>query len=219
MKSLLALFTIVSAFMLMSCSNVDQDLSPVGPETSKISAPEESGTYPYLRSFTSIPIESFNVLPITGEIEVVVGDQGWPVDLEHIYVILEYESETYPSAFKMVYLEKPRSVSFQLEGFKTSGLKDVKVYCYVLNPDEWPVQHPYPPQYTFSNYEVQWLAEELGITLILDNSIQYGDTFIEIITTEGSFTTFIDIPRDLKIFIPLNGNPATKSVNLYSITN
>ena len=63
MKTLITLFTITSAFFLMSCSNVDQDLSPVGPEIEKISIPDVTGTYPYLTSFTSIDVDGFSGSP------------------------------------------------------------------------------------------------------------------------------------------------------------
>jgi len=156
MKTLIALFTITSAFFLMSCSNVDQDLSPVGPEMEKISAPDVTGTYQYLTCFTSIKVDGFNVTGgIRGnEIERVVGQRGWSDNLEHIYVILEYYSDINPSPDKMVYLEKPASTTFKVEGFETKGLKDVKVYCYVPATDPV-VKNPEKQQKTLSDLEIQ----------------------------------------------------------------
>lgn len=219
MKSLIALFTITSAFFLMSCSNIDQDASPVGPETSKLSVPEATGTYPYLQSFNSIPVESFTVIPGDDAIEVVVGDEGWPEALEHIYVVLEYESETNPSADRMVYLEKPRSAAFQVEGFKITGLKAVKVYCYELFTDPG-IQNPYLPLQSFNNVEMQWSANDEEIQILLyDNFGDLGDSFAEITTTDGSFTVFIDKPNNKEILIPKYAKPTTTGVKLYSLLN
>ncbi|MCK5607981.1 hypothetical protein KAR91_39235 [Candidatus Pacearchaeota archaeon] len=217
MKSLIALFTITSAFFLMSCSNVDQDLSPVGPEIEKISVPDVIGTYQYLTCFNSIPVDGFTVDPGRGVIEVVVGSRGWADNLEHIYVMLEYFSEINPSPDKMVYLEKPISTTFALTGFETTGLKDVKIYGYVPATDPG-VQNPYQPQQSFNDVEIQWKADHNGIGLtLLDIGIIIGleDSFVEITTTEGSFVTFIDVPTNQKIFIPYNGDSAITSVNLY----
>ncbi len=217
MKSLIALFTITSAFFLMSCSNVDQDLSPVGPEMEKISAPDVTGTYQYLTCFTSIEVDGFSAGTRGDEIEVVVGQRGWPDDLEHIYVMLEYYSDINPSPDKMVYLEKPASTTFTLKGFKTTGLKDVKVYCYVPATDPG-VQSPYKPQQSFNDIEIQWFADYNGIGLtLLDKGTGLGDSFVEITSTEGSFVTFIDVPTNQKIFIPYNGDLAITSVNFYSM--
>jgi len=219
MKALIALFTITSAFFLMSCSNVDQDLSPIGPEIEKNSVPDATGTYPYLTTFNSISVESFTVLPgiRSGEIEVVVGSRGWSDNLEHIYVMLEYLGVTNQSADKMVYLEKPSSSTFQLEGFETENLIDVKVYCYVPVTDPG-IKHPYPMQQSFNDIEIQWFADHNGIELILPpTGTGLGDSFVEISSDEGSVVVFIGIPDNTEIFIPYNGDSAITSVNLYSM--
>ncbi len=218
MKTLIAFFTLISAFFLMSCSNVDQDLSPVGPETEKISVPDTPPTYPYLTTFTTIPIKHFSITP-GGAIEVVVGlDEGWPDNLKHLFVMLEYVSEIYPPADRMVYLEKPRSITFQLEGFKTTGLKNVKVYGF-LPAYDIKIQNPYPPQQFFNNIEVLWSANEKEIeVLILDDYNRgLGDSFVEITNDEGIYVAFIDVPTNKKIFIPNYGKPEVIGVKLYSL--
>ena len=213
MKSLIALFTITSAFFLMSCSNVDQDLSPVGPEIEKNSVPDVTGTYPYLTSFTSIPVDGFTAGTRGGAIEIVVdGSRGWSDVLEHIYVMLEYYSDTNPSPDKMVYLERPASTTFKLEGFETRGLKSVKVYCYEPATDPG-VQSPYHPLNYFSDVYLQWSASPTKIEVnILDNSRKFGDTFAEITTDEGSFVVFIGIPSSTQITIPINSDPSSTRV-------
>jgi hypothetical protein len=218
MRTLLTLFTIVSIFTLMSCSNVDQDLSPVGPEISKISVTEATGTYPYLQLFNSCPVESYTVFG-NDVIEIVVGDEGWPEALEHIYVILEYESEIHPSAERMVYLEKPRTVTFQIEGFRTTGLKAVKVYYYALFTDPG-IQNPYLPLQSFNDVEMQWSANDEEIQILLnDNFGDLGDSFAEITTTDGSFAVFVDKPNSKEILIPKYGKPVTTGVKLFSMQN
>ncbi len=204
--------------MLMSCSNVDQDISPVGPEISKISVTEATGTYPYLQLFNSVPVESYTVMP-GNEIEIVVGDEGWPEALEHIYVLLEYESETHPSEEKMVYLEKPRSVTFQIDGFRTTGLKVVKVYYYALFTDPG-IQNPYQPLQSFNDVEMQWSANGEEVQILLnDNFGDLGDSFVEITTTDGSFAVFVDNPNSKEILIPKYDKPVTTKVKLFSMQN
>lgn len=217
MKTLVALFTITFALFLMSCSNLDQGLSPVGPETSKISSPDAPGTYSYLTTFASIPVESFTILPGGNDIEVVVGDLGWPVDVEHIYVVLQYSSDSHPSADKMVYMEKPRAVTFNVQGFQTSGLKDVKVYCYepVTDPG---VISPFSPLQPFNDVEIQWSANDKEIQILLgDSYVKLGDSFAEINSTEGSFVVYLDNPNSKEILIPKSGKAAITSVRFYSI--
>lgn len=221
MKTFIAICTISIAFLLMSCSNVEQDLSPVAPEIQKISAPEGTGTFPYLTSFYSVPVKGFSALR-DGEIEVevVVGDLGWPKDVVHIYALLEYELQTVSSQNKMVFLEKPISNIFKLKGFNTVGLKNVKVYCYSPVSDIL-FEQPYPQQQSFNNIEIQWSANYKGIQILLSGTAgDLGDSFVEITTSEGSFVTFIDEPQSEKIFIPRSG-PAglieTTDVNLFSL--
>ena len=212
MKSLLAIFTILSALMLMSCSNVEQDLSPVGPEMQKISAFDGTGTYPYLTTFNFIPIESFTIVPGNDIIEVTVGSRGWSDNLKHIYIVLEYVSKTDPSADRMVYLEKPKSSTFKLDNLETEGLKDIKVYGYEPVSDN-SIQHPYFPQQSFNNIGIQWSANEKEIQILIQGPIQ--DTFVEITNDEGTFVTFIGVPDSKQIFIPNYGNPETTNVKLY----
>ena len=205
MKSLIALSAIVSAFLLMSCSNVDQDLSTVGPETEKISVSAETGTYPYLQSFNFIPIDSYTILPGGSEIEIVVGNGGWSDDVEHIYVVLEYIGATYPSADVLVYLEKPRTVSFQLDGCETNGLQGVKVYGYEPAVDKRVIS-PYNPLREFDNVAVQWFDNGRGINLKIQGDTRlYNDSFVEVITSQGSFVSFVDVPQSDNIFIPKSG--------------
>jgi len=219
MKALVALFTITSAFLLMSCSNIDQDLSPVGPEIEKISSLDGTGTYSYLTSFTSIPIESFTIIPDDGVIEVEVGARGFSDALEHIYVLLEYNSITNQSVDKMVYLEKPRSIIFRLKGFETTGLMNVKVYGYETATGPR-VQNPYYSLQTFNDIKMQWSANDEEIQVLLpDNNLSLGDTFAEITTTEGSFVVFLDKPENKEILIPKYAKPTTTRVKLYSLLN
>ncbi len=217
MKSFLTLFTIVSALMLMSCSNVEQDLSPVGPEMQKISAPEASGTYQYLTSFNSIPVESYIVMTGEKAIEVTVGGRGWTDYIHHIYVLLEYNSQTEPSANRLVYLERPRSATFQIDGVQTTDLKDVKVYCYEPSMDK-PIQYPYHPQQLFNDIAIQWSANHKEIEILIQDNIDIlGDTFVEITTDENSYVLFIGMLQNSNISIPNYGDPEVINVKIYSL--
>ncbi len=217
MKTLVALFTFTFALLLMSCSNIDQDLSPVGPDVEKISTLDVQSTYPYLTLFNSVQVESFTIIPGDDAIDIVVGGRGWADNLEHIYVMLEYAADTYPSADKMVYLEKPRSVTFRLKGFKTDGLKDVKVYCYEPFTDPG-IKHPYFPLQSFNNTEMQWYSSENEIQILLyDTFRNLGDSFAQITTTEGSFVLFLDKPTIKEILIPKNAKTEVTGVKLYSM--
>ena len=218
MKTLITLFTITSAFFLMSCSNIDQDLSPVGPEIEKISAPAETGTYPYLTTFASIPVKSFAVTRGIGSIEVVVDIDEWSDNLKHIYVMLEYTVDKHPSPNRMVYLEKPSSSTFLLEGFETQGLKNVKVYGYEATNSINEIQNPYQSQQSFNNLDTEWFANEKEIEILVQNNTRaLGDTFAEITNDAGIYVTFLGVPTTQKICIPNNGKPDITNVKLYSM--
>jgi len=119
----------------------------------------------------------------------------------------------------MVYLEKPRAATFQIDGFRTTGLKDVKVYYYALFTDPG-IQNPYLPLQSFNDVEMQWSVNSGEIEILLNENFgDLGDSFVEITTTDGSFAVFVDKPNSKEIKIPKYEKPVTTRVKLFSMQN
>jgi len=174
-------------------------------------------TITYLTIFNSIPVESFSVIAGENAIEVIVGGRGLTDNIQHIYVLLEYEDQIDPSANRLVYLEKPRSLTFQIDGVQTRLLKDVKVYCYEPSVDR-PIQHPYHPQQLFNHIPTQWSANHKEIEILIqDNFDILGDTFVELITDENSHVSFIGVLENNIISIPNYVDHELTSVQIYSL--
>ncbi|MGB5531064.1 MAG: hypothetical protein WBQ32_13950, partial [Ignavibacteriaceae bacterium] len=132
MKSLISILSVMFVLLLVGCSNLEQETSPVAPEMNKMVSEQmaPSTTYPFLQCFNSVPVKSFNSTKSPGTVEVIIATDKFPKIFTHMFAVLEYEDFRAPISNNMIFIGKPLTNVFELEGVQTNYLKNIKVYSY-----------------------------------------------------------------------------------------
>ena len=80
MKSLISILSVMFVLLLVGCSNLEQETSPVAPEMNKMVSEQmaPSTTYPFLQCFNSVPVKSFNSTKSPGTVEVIIARDKFP---------------------------------------------------------------------------------------------------------------------------------------------
>lgn len=227
MKRIISALSLISILFLVSCSDFEQESSPIVPEFQKTSTNYEitSGTYEYLQCFDLIPVQSIQSSTTLGSIEIVISPKIFPKYFMHMFVMLEYKDSILPLRNSMIFVGKPNSNIIRIDGVNESSLKSVKVYAYIPKVDGKGISQPYNYLTSFQELTVtEWNVSNNEILIFTqDWSSSLGDTFIELtIAHPGSqnhVLTYIAKPMEGKLILPKFLKERITQVKMYGLFN
>ncbi len=205
------------AFVLSSCSNVEQDYSPVSPEISKVSNSSDASAYNYLETFYQAKVESFGTIDLLNDLTINCQSKNWPNHLRFAFVILEYNGNLNSPHNVMVVVNNLESNVIKLPGYTSSNLRNVKVY-YPLNA----VIIPEPGLSDFTSLDEMkvdyWEANKKAIVLsTTDWKSNLTDAFIEIQMKYQNVLVYVSKPEQKEIILPMFGDKGVYNVNLFGL--
>ena len=204
-------------FVLSSCSNVEQDYSPVAPEISKISNIPDNNSYNYLETFYQAKVESFGYSADENCLAINCQSESWPNHLRFAFVILEYNGNLNSPNSVMVVVNNLESNIIYLTGYSDRNLSEIKVY-YPLQGIIVP--EPGLPDFTsFEEMKVDsWETNNESIVVMTpDWNSTLTETFIEIQMKYQSVLVYASKPSAKEFVLPLYGDKGVTSVNLYGL--
>lgn len=227
MKSLISILSVLFILLLVGCSNLEQETSPVAPELNKMVSEQmvPSDTYPFLQCFNSVPVKSFNSVKSPGTIEVVIAPDKFPKVFMHMFAVLEYEDYKAPISNNLIFIGKPLTNVFELEGIETNYLKNIKVYSYMPDNNWKGINPPYGYLTSFAELKItDW--NDTGVELIIytdDWNANIDDTFIEVqfanLDGTNDVLTYIAKPSARKISVPKFRRETIIGLKMYALFN
>lgn len=210
MKQIVSAFLLLFVLFLISCSNLEQESSPIAPElkkdgTGKINT---DGAYDYLQCFNYIPVQSFKSTTTPGTIEIVISPDKFPKLFMHMFVALEYKEGGLPLRNNMIFVGKPNTNIIRVNGILEHTLKSVKVYAYIPNNDWKGITPPYNYLTSFEELVIdEWNISNNQILIYYgDWKPNLRDTFLELTIASSSkqnyLLTYIASPSEGKVIIP-----------------
>jgi hypothetical protein len=208
------------AFVLSSCSNVEQDYSPVSPEINKVTVQNTDGAFRYLQTFQQVGVESFgpSIGAATDEgLVVTCQSKYWPAYVQAALVVLEHSSLLQPVQDEFVIVNKPKSNVLVLPGYSVQNLTNVKVYYYTIDfgtvpnglPDFTPVNKMKVASWNTTGNSIEVLSNDWTTALT--------DCFIEVQMKSKNLMVYIAKPQNKQIVLPMFGNMGVLDVNLYGL--
>ncbi len=226
MKSMIAILSALFILLLAGCSNMEQESFPVAPELNKmVSEPlDPSGTYPYLQHFKFVPVESFHSSTTPGTIEVVIPSDKFPKIFNHMFAVLEYEDFKAPILNNMIFIGRPLTNVFNLNGIETKYLKNIKLYTY-NSEDSWKgIAPPYNYMTSFHQLRITNWSDNGSALVIYTNdwSSNVSDTFLEIRYVNQShgsenILTYVAKPSAGKIAVPKIVKGTITGLKMYAL--
>ena len=123
----------------------------------------------------------------------------------------------------MIFIGKPLTNVFELEGVQTNYLKNIKVYSYAPDNNWKGITPPYAYMTTFSELKItEW--SDTGVELVIHTdewNSNISDSFIELQFANGdgseNVLTFIAKPSARKIAIPKFRRETITGLKMYAI--
>lgn len=208
------------AFVLSSCSNVEQDYSPVAPEINKVSSLDLTGSYNYLQTFYEIEVESFGSSIGSADdtgLHITCQEKYWPGDIQSAFIVLEYSNLFQPARDEMVVLEKPKSNVLVLPNVSAENLKSVRVYYY--SSDIGTVPQGLPDQTALENLKVgSWSTSGQSILVYTNDwTSAWSDCFVEIQLKYKNVLVYVSTPDEKQIIVPMFGKMGVTGVKLFGL--
>jgi hypothetical protein len=204
------------AFVLSSCSNVEQDYSPVSPEINKISNVPDLSAYNYLETFYQAKVESYGTSD-DGSLAINCQSNNWPNHLRFAFVILEYNANLNSPHDVLVVVNNLESNIIYLSGYTDRNLSNVKVY-YPLKGIIIP--EPGLPDFTVMDEMKVGFWETNNKAIVVqtpDWKSTLTETFIEIQMKHQSVLVYASKPSAKEIILPMYGDQGVTGVNLYGL--
>lgn len=225
MKALISILSVLSILLLVGCSTLEQESSPVAPEFNKLGSGTvtQEGTYSYLQCFNFVPVKSFSSTKSPGSVEVVIPLDKFPKVFMHMFAVLEYEDFKAPIKNNMIFIGKPLNNVFDLEGIQTNNLKNIKIYYYTPGNNGHGISPPYEYMTSFSELKINdW--RDTGGELIIESddwNTNISDTFIELefgdLDSGNNVLTYIAKPSEQKISIPKFSKELITGLKVYAL--
>ncbi len=227
MKRIITALLLTSVLFLVSCSDFEQESSPIAPEFQKVSSGNQitEGAYQYLQCLEFIPVQYFASTKTPGTVDIVISPDLFPKFFLHMYVVLEYKNIGLALSNKMIFVGKPNSNIIQLNGVHERSLTGVKVYVYVPGNHWQGISPPYNYLTSFEELTVnEWTVSNNQILIFSkDWNPNLSDTFIEFTFADKSrqnhVLTYIANPTAGKITLPKFMKDEITQIRMYGLFN
>jgi hypothetical protein len=129
MKILTTFFAAIGILFLTSCSDINQDSSPVSPYSDVLekSPLDQNFSYQYLQSFSSVAVSDYYTSKSAGIIMELETAKS-PQSLKHVYALLDYGTQLDPPTCYLVYLGNQQSSTVEIPDYSIANLKGVRLY-------------------------------------------------------------------------------------------
>ena len=133
MRLFVSFISVLGILFLASCSDINQDVSPVSPDVNKVSFIQgpilgDPFYYSYLQEFEEIGVANFGNSK-SNSIVVTIDNSKAPDEIIHALVVLDYFTPTTQSQCYLVFVGKLSSPTFEIPGYTTNKLANVRVYA------------------------------------------------------------------------------------------
>ena len=227
MKSFISVLSLLFVLFFVSCSDMQQENSPIAPDFQKAGNDQLvlDGTYSYLQCFDFVPVYAIRTTKSPGTIDVVISPDKFPKYFMHMFVVLEYKNTTLPFTNKMIFVGKPKTNIIQLDNVEIKNLQSAKVYAYIPQVDWKGIQPPYNYLTIFDELVVDdWNVSDEEIVIYTDDwKANLSDTFVELTLSnqdQPSFVlTYISKPDNGKVTVPKFIKETIIKVKMYGFFN
>jgi hypothetical protein len=228
MKGLILFFALSVSLVLTSCSQLDQESSPVTPQINKESNPLNYETFPYeyLAAFPEMESVKWEEALSDGQ-WVIVTLNKTDREFHHIFCEVIYSDLTEPveKISELYFAGKPEDSRFVFAKPENSIISDVRVYVVydypsvneILIYNEIPF--PYNHWQKFSSIYVHaWETKDKVISISAENDVNNSEhIFAQINSKEGNMLVFAAKPSSEFFDIPKYGDTGVMDVNLYGL--
>ncbi|GBD89056.1 hypothetical protein BMS3Abin03_03002 [bacterium BMS3Abin03] len=133
MKLFILFISVLGILFFVSCSDLNQNSSPVSPDANKVSFSQgpilgDPFYYSYLQEFEEEQVATFGGSKSNG-IVITLEDSKAPDEIIHAFVVLDYFSPTISGQSYLVFVGKLSSSTFEIPGYTTEKLANVRVYA------------------------------------------------------------------------------------------
>jgi len=218
MRILFSLISVLGILFLASCSDNNQDFSPVSPDTAKLNfgpGPAHQFIYDYMQEFSDFQVESYDNSK-SSSIVIRLQDTKAPDEIVQAFALLDYSSPLTAGECNLIYIGKPNSTTIEIPGENASHLTDVKVFA-LTNSNGKMVTSSYDQ---FQHFQ-EMLISHYGID---NNKIKISTpswnnnlvvAFLEITTKAGSKLYYLQKPASQDFSVPLNVEGQILGVKLF----
>jgi hypothetical protein len=222
MKLLTILFAAIGIFFLTSCSDVNQDMSPVAPGVDKVvmdPGPISPFIYSYLQSFSRYPVSDYYLGKGVNKVTIELGGDVAISEIVHAFAIFDYDSQVLPEKSKLVFLGKPSSSTIEVPGVASTSLSGVRVY-YLGSSSGTPVSGAYSEFQNFTEISASSKIQEKLITLSSSAwNPDIAEAFAEVQFKEGGQLVFLEKPSASNFSFPYAYGNQVKGVKLFGLFN
>jgi len=219
MKLITTLLAVIGIIFFTSCSDVNQDFSPVSPGIEKQNGPGPISPfiYDYMQEFIELNVEEFSSTKANA---VVIHLQGVKATSEiiHAFAILEYNSPMTPGTSALVFLGKPSSTTIEIPNFSSENLTGVRVYA-LKSASGVPISGTYEDYQPFEQLNVSNL--EVASTYIKvttpDWSSDLKESFAELKFKSGNKLVFLERPSSGEFSIPVQDTYHFTDIKLFGL--
>lgn len=230
MKNMVLIFAVSLSMILASCSQLDQESSPVTPQFNKQSDPYNLNSYPYeyLKAFPEIEYVKW---------EESISDAQWVIvtlskpvqEFHHIFCEIIYTSsnETVENDRELIFAGKPDNLKFAVPKSLNEKISEVNIYAVynypsaneiIVNNEMYPF--PYKERQQFKPVEVySWDTSENTISVNASNDISSTEhVFAKINSKDGNKLVFIAQPESEFFDIPQYGDTGVLDIDLFGLS-
>ena len=218
MKSLVLFFAISVSMILTSCSQLDEQTSPLGPTMNKQSKNSPTQPYTYLATFPELNSVKWS-LSNNDDGNVVVSFISPVKNYSHLFCIVSYADIFEPALpnYELYFVGKPKSNEFNFQVPANKVISNIRVYVVYNYGGS---RLPYADMQKFNSVPVnQWYAKGETISVDAANDINFNEhLFVRIESLSGSFLVFVGKPASSNFDIPKYGDMNVERLDLYGFS-
>ncbi len=208
-------------FVLSSCSDVNQDYSPVSPEVNKINVSEYNGAFQYLQTFEEIPVVSFSSPSAGQQVDagLIINCQSkyWPSNVLSVFVVLEHYNIFDPAFDELVVINNPESNVLNIPNASDKNLKNVRVYYFA--EDIGIVPQGLPDYSSLEKLHIDsWNTSGKSIVVYTNDwKSTISNCFLELQMKDRNLLVYISKPDYKQFTVPKFGDKSVTDLKLFGL--
>jgi hypothetical protein len=229
MKTTLFFLAFSFAVLLTSCSQVDQESSPLSPQINKNI--NQSGLtsfpYKYLSEFPELETVKWEE-SLSDDQWVIVTLKKQSTEFHHIFCEVIYTdfTEADKKSSELFFAGKPEKLKFVFSKPSDKSISGIRVYGVYNYPTANDIQYnnevyqfPYNYWQIFNSVTVNsWTVKENTVSVNASNELNYCEyIFAQINSKEGNKLVFAARPSSEFFDIPKYGDTGIEELNLYGL--
>ena len=217
--AVIALFFVT--FVLSSCSDVNQDYSPVSPKINKVSVSEYDGAFQYLQTFEEIPVVSFSSPSVgqQGNLGLIINCESkyWPSNVLSVFVVLAHYNIFDPAFDELVVINNPESNVLSIPNASDKNLKSVRVFYFV--EDIGIVPQGLPDYSSLEKLHINsWNTSGKSIEVYSNDwKSSTSNCFLELQMKDKNILVYISKPEYKQFTVPKFGDKSITDIKLFGL--